>query len=334
MDSSQVEVIAAADGTIIDKHDGEFDKLCPGKNTDPANYIVLQHSDGSRTFYWHMKKNSLTQKKIGDAVTQGEFLGNVGSSGYSSGPHLHFEVWAGSTKSTRVDPFSGSCNHMNSATWWANQKPYTEPSIIKASTHITDIPMVLCPDTQSTEEATVFNVPFQGPGMTAGYAKFYIFYRNETKNEVADLKILNPDGSEFTSWSRTSTADYKFSYWGFSKKLPITAGVYTFQASYNGQSCSGNFEITTSTTGLSAHENSSFLVQPNPCTDQFTLTFSEGIQPGSIALYTMMGQLVRFIPQVVTRQITLQREALAPGIYMLQCTDAKGSSGIQKIVIE
>ena len=120
MDHDLVEVVAAAPGIILDKHDGEFDKNCTGNNLT-ANYIIVRHSDGSQANYWHLKKNSLTKKAIGQTVSAGEFLGVVGSSGSSSGPHLHFEVWAGSTIATRIDPFSGTCNSLSSNSWWVAQ---------------------------------------------------------------------------------------------------------------------------------------------------------------------------------------------------------------------
>ena len=91
LDNDIVEVIAAAPGMIVDKSDGNFDKNC-GANNLQANYIVVQHADGSRVLYFHMKKNSLTSKVIGQSVLEGEYLGVVGSSGNSTGPHLHFEV--------------------------------------------------------------------------------------------------------------------------------------------------------------------------------------------------------------------------------------------------
>lgn len=55
MDNNLVKVIAAASGIIIDKQDGEFDKNC-GSTSATANYIVIQHEDGSRAIYFHMKR--------------------------------------------------------------------------------------------------------------------------------------------------------------------------------------------------------------------------------------------------------------------------------------
>ena len=242
LDHDEVEVIAAAPGTIIDKVDGNFDKNC-GSNNLQANYLVIQHADGSRVLYFHMKKNSLTAKTIGQSVVEGEYLGVVGSSGNSSGPHLHFEVWSGSTVSTYIDPYAGTCNLLNNTSWWVDQKPYTETAVVKASVNTTDVVVPACPATETTNETECFSIPFQGAGLPAGFAKFYVFLRNETQGLTANLNILNPDGSVFTSWTYTSTTSYKQSYRSWSKSLPSVPGTYTFNASYNGTSCSKKFNI-------------------------------------------------------------------------------------------
>ena len=139
MENHQVEVVAAAAGTIIGKHDGEYDRNCVGAGSSlVANDIIIQHADGSVALYWHIK-DSLTTKIVGQTLAAGEYLGIVGSSGSSSGAHLHFEVWAGTTASTLIDPFAGTCNLKNSSSWWIAQKPHAEPAVVKASVHITDI---------------------------------------------------------------------------------------------------------------------------------------------------------------------------------------------------
>lgn len=242
MDNNQVEVIAAAPGTIVGRSDGNFDRNC-AMNNSTANYIIIRHSDGSTALYWHMKKNSVTTKTVGQTVVAGEYLGVVGSSGSSTGPHLHFEVWSGSTNATVVDPYTGTCNILNASSWWAVQKPYTEPSILKASVHTTDVVTPGCPTTEIPNESTIYTIPFQGAGLSAGYAKFYVFFRNETTGMNVSGSILNPDGSIFNSWNFTSTTTYNFSWRSWSKLLPTNPGVYTFKATYNGTSCSQTFTI-------------------------------------------------------------------------------------------
>ncbi len=54
-----------------------------------GNYIKLQHEDGSLSYYLHLDTFSVKQ---GDSVKQGQKIGTVGSTGTSTGPHLHFEI--------------------------------------------------------------------------------------------------------------------------------------------------------------------------------------------------------------------------------------------------
>src|SRR5690554_8145062 len=87
-----MEVIAGAPGIIVQKKDGNFDKNCSNNGNPNWNGIVLEHSDGSYSLYWHFKNGSRTSKIIGDSVFAGEFLGRAGSSGCSDFPDLLLEV--------------------------------------------------------------------------------------------------------------------------------------------------------------------------------------------------------------------------------------------------
>ena len=108
-----VSVIAAADGTVVDTREGMPDvnvKLV-GENavTDRGlgNRVVISHGDSWLTVYAHLKRASLTVKK-GDRVTKGQMLGQIGMSGLSEFPHLHFSVRHGNTV---VDPFTSAEPH-------------------------------------------------------------------------------------------------------------------------------------------------------------------------------------------------------------------------------
>ena len=63
-----------------------------------GNWVKIAHTNGLHTLYAHMQSAS----SVSGSVSQGATLGAVGSTGNSSGPHLHFEVYTSS--STRVDP--------------------------------------------------------------------------------------------------------------------------------------------------------------------------------------------------------------------------------------
>jgi murein DD-endopeptidase MepM/ murein hydrolase activator NlpD len=51
--------------------------------------VIVDHGDGVATLYGHASKVGV---RPGQNVRAGEYLGNVGSTGWSTGPHLHFEV--------------------------------------------------------------------------------------------------------------------------------------------------------------------------------------------------------------------------------------------------
>lgn len=63
-----------------------------------GNYVVVSHGSGNTTLYAHMSSRSVN---VGDKVSQGQALGITGSTGHSTGPHLHFEI---TENGVRVDP--------------------------------------------------------------------------------------------------------------------------------------------------------------------------------------------------------------------------------------
>lgn len=69
-------------------------------NNSYGNYVVVSHSDGTSTLYAHMVRRNCSK---GDTVSQGQVIGYVGTTGSSTGNHLHFEV---RVNGSRVDPIS------------------------------------------------------------------------------------------------------------------------------------------------------------------------------------------------------------------------------------
>lgn len=151
MDSNQVEIIAAAAGTIIGKSDGNFDRSCSFGSSD-WNAVYIQHADGSVAWYGHMKKGSVTSKAIGQTVAVGEFLGVMGSSGSSTGPHLHFEVY--NSSNVLVDPWNGPCN--SAPSWWASQQPYYNSTVNKIMTCNRPPDYYSCPTIERPNESKNF----------------------------------------------------------------------------------------------------------------------------------------------------------------------------------
>lgn len=74
------EIYAANSGTVI---------VAGWSSKGYGNYVVVDHGGGKSTLYAHMSKIKTTK---GAKVTKGDVIGLVGSTGYSTGPHLHFEI--------------------------------------------------------------------------------------------------------------------------------------------------------------------------------------------------------------------------------------------------
>ena len=62
-----------------------------GRHGGNGNYVRIRHGNGYKTAYSHMSRFAPGIKK-GMKVRQGELIGYVGSTGFSTGPHLHYEV--------------------------------------------------------------------------------------------------------------------------------------------------------------------------------------------------------------------------------------------------
>lgn len=113
-------ILAVDDGTVIRAIDGNFDRRT-STGIDTPNYVDLLHGDGTVSRYLHMKKSSVIVRP-GDTVERGDPLGMIGSSGFSTGPHLHIEFWDSQDFNTIYDGYNGACN--GNSTMWASQPDY------------------------------------------------------------------------------------------------------------------------------------------------------------------------------------------------------------------
>jgi len=83
--------IYAARGGIVFSFKDNSDEGGPfSKYGKKANYIIIQHDDGSFGCYWHLKKNGVVVKS--GVVNTGQLIGYSGNTGFVLRPHLHFAV--------------------------------------------------------------------------------------------------------------------------------------------------------------------------------------------------------------------------------------------------
>lgn len=88
-------IYSAADGQVIAVKRDYNQTDATGSSY--GNYIKIRHTDGFDTLYAHLKFDSV-QVNVGDTVTQGQYIANMGRTGRANGNHLHYEVFINNEK--------------------------------------------------------------------------------------------------------------------------------------------------------------------------------------------------------------------------------------------
>ena len=116
-------IYAGAVGTLYYRIDGYGDGYY-GDYSDGGgfgNHVILTHANGFHTIYGHMTYGSVTTKSVGSSIACSEQIGGVGTSGNSTGLHLHFQtdINGSLSESAADDPYMGTCG--GPLTYWVNQ---------------------------------------------------------------------------------------------------------------------------------------------------------------------------------------------------------------------
>lgn len=85
-------VVSVADGVVV----GVYNR----GNASYGRYLIIDHGSGRKSLYAHLSSVSV---KAGDKITKGQTIAKAGSTGNSTGPHLHIELWI---DDERVDPMT------------------------------------------------------------------------------------------------------------------------------------------------------------------------------------------------------------------------------------
>lgn len=89
---------------ILAFEDGEVTSVQKtGKQYGTGCYVRIKHSNGYYTLYYHLKSGSIVVNK-GDKVKKGQKIGIIGTTGQSTGVHLHFQIDKGSNLSS-INPY-------------------------------------------------------------------------------------------------------------------------------------------------------------------------------------------------------------------------------------
>jgi hypothetical protein len=321
MQEEQMEIIAAADGIIVQKKDGFFDLSCLNNGNPDWNGIVLEHADGSQTIYIHFKDGGITSKVVGDSVVQGEFLGIAGSSGSSNIPHLHFEVR--DNNGDLIDPYQGPCNSLNTATWWENQEDYYVPRINRISTHDSTVFDDTCGVVENTYEEINF---VQGDQFV-----LRLFFRDLQNGVPVDISITDPNNNPFIDFTWNSNFGQFFAtswanwFWDINSSWPD--GVYNVSVDFGGNTYNTVFGVNT-TLSLNETEANANLIFPNPASDNFNIESKTSIE--TVSLYDITGKLV--MSQTINNtEAQINVATLKSGVYLVALI-SEGKLSTEKLV--
>lgn len=229
-----VDVLAAASGTVIGTHDGEFDRNKEWQDGVTWNVVAVDHGErnGHRyvAYYGHLKNGSVAVTE-GQSVSAGTVLGEVGSSGRSDMPHLHFEVLRAPSSGgslEAVDPWQGPCGATVSL--WLDQIAYQD-QFRPVQSGITVDPMSL--DRVKDPPTPVVAVTAGGSGAVTAWVQLH----NQHVGAVTSWRWLRPNGATFVQSSRTHTTFYSMSWWWTSVALSALdeAGTWSVQIESHGE---------------------------------------------------------------------------------------------------
>lgn len=222
-----VPVYAALDGTVVEAHDGEFDRVLEPDNFSFGNWVMLHHGGTHYTRYFHMRTGSV-DVVVGQHVSAGTQLGLAASSGRSNWPHLHFQ----SENDGRVyEPHAGPCREGPS--YWTEQRP------IQRAFYAAEFGF--SPEAYE-QSATYAGVAEDREPRTGTYAQgSTIHFRFKLYNVPAqtsyEMRLRRPDGTVAATRSNSyGNADLLRALysWGSFNLDPSVIGEWSVEVAFNG----------------------------------------------------------------------------------------------------
>jgi hypothetical protein len=193
-----VTVTAAAPGVVAFVRDGLADRNTTWGPGGFGNHVLVDHGNDFVAYYAHLRRGSIAVA-AGDSVRTGTPLGEVGSSGRSSMPHLHFEV---QRRGVPLEPFSGPCG--TGPSLWSVQHPYPERfGLIDADL--------------ATGELTLDRVKEPPPAATSvgvgERVQLWVQLQGVRAGTVSRWELVSPQGTTAAVVEMTHSTGYAMSWW-------------------------------------------------------------------------------------------------------------------------
>ena len=206
-------IYAAADG-VVSLSRGGFEDRNTQWNPDLGplwNGVAIFHSETVASRYLHFRKNSVVVE-AGEEVKSGDLLGYMGSSGFSTNPHLHFDVIEVGEESSRfLDPWEGPENP--DPGMWIEQLPYLgnenlsvyDSGIATIASMGGEIQFIWHDFVERLEEPAVF-------GMNETNLIFWV-NAQVLPGDAFRVELRRPDNSLYSGGNGAFSAKARFGYW-------------------------------------------------------------------------------------------------------------------------
>ena len=175
------------------------------------NVVTVRQADGNTVYYGHLRTDSAVVA-VGQNVNKGELLGQIGSSGSSTEPHLHLELVHPVTDV--VDPFLGNL--------WCDAPPYTAPVSVFAG-FLLEAPARQYPEPLKDPPPDIRSFPVGSRILPLSHSA------NGAIGDTVGVRLLRPDGSELASSELSFTEAHRHAYWAWNVGSVDTPGTWLLQ---------------------------------------------------------------------------------------------------------
>lgn len=207
-------IFAVLDGVVTAARDGQPDRNTVWAN-QTSNFVRIDHGNSHITSYLHLKRDSVAVT-VGQQVTAGQQLGLVGSSGVSTGPHLHFET---TFQNQVVEPFTGACRGTESL-WMQQPVEPTTPLVREFTLTAQDLSTWPGPPSGSIVNNGTFELG------TRSFS-FWINLLYMTPNMTWTYRLVDPNGAVIDQAADSFSGNYRFSWWWWGRTVEfVTMGTH------------------------------------------------------------------------------------------------------------